>query len=148
MFHVEILHCFIEIQWEKLCVIQLEVSGDSVCVCVLQGPDQSTEVVRGPHCWRRTSGSHTAGAQGEAFAPTHTQTHHQHKHIQRCKQTNLLPLAATPANLPPPPPPPHNQQWTHHTTIHYSPPQSLMPYAILISRNALPLVLGIYITLL
>lgn len=52
VFHVEILHCFIEIQREKLCAIQLEVSGDSVCVCVcsLQGPDQSTEVVRGPHC--------------------------------------------------------------------------------------------------
>lgn len=37
-----------------------------VCVCLLQGPDQSTEVVRGPHCWCRASGSHTAGAQGEA----------------------------------------------------------------------------------
>lgn len=87
-----------------------------LCVCVLQGPDQSTEVVRGPHCWRRTSGSHTAGAQGEAFALTHTQKRTINTDTSRdTKQTNLLPLAATPANLSPPPPPS-----AVNTSHHYS----------------------------
>lgn len=52
--------------------MQLVVTSCTVCVCVclLQGPDQSAEVVRGPHCWCRASGSHTAGAQGEARTKT------------------------------------------------------------------------------
>lgn len=112
-----------------------------VCVCVwpLQGPDQSAEVVRGPHCGCRASGSHTAGAQGEGpCSNAHTQTHIINADTSRDASKQICFLWLPPLLIHPPPP----QPCTRPTSIHYSPPQSIMPHAILISRNAPPLVFG------